>query len=197
MQASRASQIMPPPDVPPPVKLPRSLTLLSGLVTRLASIAMAISALAMLLSFVLIGWSVVMRYLFNDAPVWVDDLVGIALVAIVMLAAAQSLRHAEHIGVDILVTRLAPRARRLARIWAALATIAISLVLIINGWETAMLARTLGLVTEGALEWPTWMLMLLMPIGGALLLLAAAEVLWRALIGADLVQTGHSTEGLE
>jgi len=158
---------------------------------------MAISALAMLLSFVLIGWSVVMRYLFNDAPVWVDDLVGIALVAIVMLAAAQSLRHAEHIGVDILVTRLAPRARRLARIWAALATIAISLVLIINGWETAMLARTLGLVTEGALEWPTWMLMLLMPIGGALLLLAAAEVLWRALIGADLVQTGHSTEGLE
>jgi len=188
---------MPSPDAQNPVELPRLLALLSGLVSRLAAVAMAISALAMLLSFALIGWAVIMRYLFNDAPVWVDDLVGIALVAIVMLAATQSLRHSEHIGVDILVSRLAPPARRLARVWAALATIAISLVLIINGWETAMLARTLGLVTEGALEWPTWMLMLLMPIGGALLLLAAIEVLWRSLIGADLVPSGHGREELE
>ena len=57
------------------------------------------------------------------------------------------------------------------------------MVLIINGWGSVSLARTLGLLTEGMLEWPTWWLMLLMPVGGALLLLAAIEALWGALAG--------------
>ena len=56
-------------------------------------------------------------------------------------------------------------------------------VLIVNGLGTAQLAHMLGLVTEGNLEWPTWLLMLLMPVGGALLLLAAVEAFWRAVAG--------------
>ena len=44
-----------------------------------------------------------------------------------------------------------------------------------------MLAKMLGMVTEGALEWPSWLLMLLLPLGGILLLLAAVEAVWRAL----------------
>jgi TRAP-type C4-dicarboxylate transport system permease small subunit len=158
-----------------------ALRALSRAVRVLAAAAMGLAAAALLLSLVLIGWAVVMRYVFNAAPVWVDEVVGFLLVAIVMLAAAQTFRRGEHIGVDLLVERLAARGRRWARAWAALATLAITAVLIINGWGTAMLARNLGLLTEGNLEWPTWWLMLLMPVGGALLALAALESLWRAL----------------
>ncbi len=61
-------------------------------------------------------------------------------------------------------------------------------MLIVNGWGTASLARQLGLVTEGSLEWPTWWLMLLMPVGGTLLLLAAVEALWRAAVSAPPVE---------
>lgn len=157
---------------------------LSRVVSVLCAAAMALAAAALLASLALIGWAVVMRYFFNAAPVWVDDVVGFCLVAIVLLAAAQTLRSGEHIGVDLLVERLSPNAKRWAHAWAALATLAIAAVLVYNGWGTAMLARKLGLLTEGALEWPTWMLMLLMPVGGTLLLLAAVEGLWRALAGA-------------
>ena len=150
----------------------------------LAGAAMALAAAGLLVSLALIGWAVVMRYVFNAAPVWVDDIVGFNLVAIVMLAAAQTLRSGEHIGVDLLVGYLSAGGRRWAQAWAALATAAIAGVLIVNGWGTAMLARTLGLLTEGSLEWPTWWLMLLMPVGGALLLLAAVEALWRVVAGA-------------
>ena len=153
------------------------------LVAALAGVAMGLAALALLVSLALIGWAVVMRYAFNAAPVWVDEVVGFGLVAIVMMAAAQSLRRGEHIGVDLLVERVPAGARRWLRAWAAMAAGAISLVLIFNGWGTAMLARMLGLVTEGWLEWPTWLLMLLMPLGGSLLLLASIEALWRALAG--------------
>jgi len=152
-------------------------------VAALAGAAMAVAAAALLVSLALIGWAVIMRYVFNAAPVWVDEVVGFALVAVVMLAAANALRRGEHIGVDLLVERLPESGRRWIRAWGGLATAAIALVLIFNGWDTAMLAQMLGLVTEGWLEWPTWQLMLLMPVGGVLLLLAAIEALWRALAG--------------
>ncbi len=161
----------------------RALRVLGRAVAVLSDLAMALAALALLVSLALIGWAVVQRYVFNDAPIWIDEVVGFALVAVVLLAAPSAMRHGEHIGVDLLVDRLSSRAKRWAQAWAALATMLVATILIVNGWETAMLARTLGLLTEGSLEWPTWLLMLLMPIGGVLLLLAALEVLWRALAG--------------
>lgn len=160
-----------------------ALRVLGSLVAGLASAAMALAAAGLLLALALIGWAVVMRYVFNAAPAWVDEIVGFLLVAMVMLAAAQTLRRGEHIGVDLLAGRLAARGRRWIRVWAALATLAVTAVLIVNGWDTAMLARRLGLVTDGNLEWPAWWLMLLLPVGGCLLALAAAEALWRALAG--------------
>ena len=163
-----------------------ALRILGQAVRLLSDAAMALSALGLLVSLALIGWAVVMRYVFNAAPVWVDEVVGFLLVAIVLLAAAQTFRRGEHIGVDLLVDRLPPQGRRWALGWAAFVTGAVALVLIINGWQTATLARMLGLVTEGHLEWPTWWLMLLMPVGGALLLLAAVEALWRAATGQPL-----------
>ncbi len=169
----------------PPGESP-ALRILGRTVALLAGAAMGLAAAALLLSLALIGWAVVMRYGFNAAPTWVDDLVGFNLVAIVMLAAAQTLRQGEHIGVDLLTASLSGRGRRWAAGWAALATGAIAVVLVLNGTGTALLARSLGLLTEGALEWPTWMLMLLMPVGGALLLLAAIEQLWRAVAGVPL-----------
>jgi C4-dicarboxylate transporter DctQ subunit len=161
----------------------RALRMLGQVVSTLSAAAMAVAALTLLISLALIGWSVVMRYVFNAAPVWVDEVVGFSLVAIVMLAAAQTLRRGEHINVDLMISRLSGAPRRWAQAWAAIATAVIAAVLIINGWETAALARMLGLLTEGSLEWPTWWLMLLMPVGGALLLLTAVEAFWRAIAG--------------
>lgn len=175
-----------------------ALRALSRVVGCLARAAMALAAAGLLASLALIGWAVVMRYLFKAAPAWVDDLVGFNLVMIVMLSAAQTLRRGEHIGVDLLLEHLTPKARHWAQAWAALATAAIAAVLIVNGWDTAMLARKFGLLTEGSLEWPTWWLMLLMPVGGALLLLAAVEALWRAVVGAPSIgAASHSVKAPE
>jgi len=162
----------------------RALRAFARLVSGLAALAMAIAAACLLVALALIVWAVVMRYAFNAAPTWVDDIAGFALVAVVMLAAAETLRRGEHIGVDLLVSNLSPLARRWANGWAALATAAIAAVLIAKGWEASAFAHQLGLLTEGQLEWPTWCLMLFMPLGGALLLAAAIEALWRAVADA-------------
>lgn len=162
----------------------RALRVFSRGVQLVAGAAVAVAAACLLVAFVLIVWAIVMRYAFNAAPTWVDDIAGFSLVAVVMLAAAQTLRRGEHIGVDLLVTNLSPTGRRWANAWAALATAAIAGVLVVKGWESAMFSRSIGMLTEGSLEWPTWCLMLFLPLGGVLLLLASAEALWRAIADA-------------
>lgn len=169
-----------------------ALRALSRVVGGLAQAAMALAALGLLASLALIGWAVVMRYVFRAAPAWVDDLVGFNLVMIVMLSAAQTLRRGEHVSVDLLLEQLSPRGRHWALAWAALTSAAMAVILIVNGLETALLARKFGLLTEGSIEWPTWWLMLLMPLGGVLLLLAAVEALWRAVVGAPSMAAANS-----
>lgn len=143
---------------------------------------MALAAAGVLASLALISWSVLMRYVFNRPPAWVDDVVGFLLVGIVMLSAAQALRNGEHIGVDVLTSKLGPRARRWAEGFSLLAVLAVSAILIVNGWHAAMFSRTLGLLTEGQLELPAWMLQLLLPFGGILMGLVALESLLRLLL---------------
>lgn len=162
-----------------------ALARLGRLLGALTGAATAAAAAGVLVSLALIAWAVVMRYAFNRAPVWVDDTVGFLLVAIVMLAAAQTLRHGEHINVDMLTTRLGPRGQRWARAWSALAALAVSLVLLVNGWQTAMFSRQLGIVAEGQIEVPVFWLQLLLPLGGALMALVALEALARLAAGEE------------
>lgn len=156
------------------------------------SVAMAISAAGILVALALIGWSVLMRYVFNQPPVWVDEVVGFLLVAIVTLAAADVLRRGEHIGVDIFTGMLGQRGKRWAQAWAAVAAALTALVFIVNGWETAMFSRMLGIVTEGHLELPAYWLMLFLPFGGVLMLLSALEALMRLAAGAQVASRSHS-----
>ncbi|MEO7760790.1 MAG: TRAP transporter small permease [Casimicrobiaceae bacterium] len=166
--------------------------MLSRGIGALTTFAIGCSAAAVLVSLVLIGWSVVMRYVFNQAPVWVDDMVGFLLVAIVMLSAAQALRRGEHIGVDLLAERLSARAARWTQAWALFAVLLVALILVVNGWQTAMQSRQFGVVTEGRLEWPVWMLMMLMPVGGALMTVVALEGLWRLALGLHPADSGSA-----
>jgi len=174
---------MTPPQAPMRPE-PAALRAVGRIVAWLTGAAIRLAGVAILVALALIGWSVVMRYVFQSPPVWVDDAVGFLLIAIVTLAAAQVLRRGEHIGVDILTARLGPRGQRWSRAWTSLATLAVSLILIVNGWQSAMFSKSLGIVSEGHLEWPVYLLMLFMPLAGLLMLLVSVESLLRVAAGA-------------
>lgn len=182
----------------PTEREPAGLRLLSRVIGLLNGLALALSALGVLVSLLLIGWSVVMRYVFNRAPIWVDEVVGFMLVGIVMLAAADVLRRGEHIGVDLITAKLSGRARLWVQAWSSLSVLAVALILIINGWRTAMFSRMLGIVSEGHLELPVYMLMLMLPVGGALMLLTAVEAIVRLAAGLpSLAAPPHGADSAE
>lgn len=159
--------------------------------------ARALSALGVLVSLVLIVYAVVLRYFFNHAPLWVDDTVGYMLVGIVMLATAATLREGEHISVDMLTGQLRGRAKRWADAWSMASVALISLMLIVNGWETAMSSKLLGIMTTGHFEYPIYTLQLLLPLGGLTMLLVALEALLRLAVGAPSLARQHSAPTVE
>ena len=165
---------------------PRATALVAALgraIGWITNAAMALSALGILISLVMVAYAVVMRYVFNSAPTWVDDSVGFILVGVVMLGAATTLRQGGHINVDMLTDRLGPRGKRFAEAWATFAVLLVSLILIVNGWQTAMSSRLLGISTSGNVEVPAYLLELLLPLGGVLMLLVSLEGLLRLALG--------------
>ncbi|MDI6745780.1 MAG: TRAP transporter small permease [Rhodocyclaceae bacterium] len=159
-------------------------------VNALCWLGLGVSALVLFAALLMIVYSVVMRYGFNVPQVWVDDLVGFALVAVVMLSAASVMRRGEHIGVDLLTNRLGRRGRRVASIWALIAVLVTAAFLIYEGWETVVFSKMLGILTHGYIEVPMYMVQMLLPIGGVLLALAALMGLARAAVGEPVATGG-------
>ncbi len=158
------------------------MTLLDRLVRRLAALGVALAALALLASMFVIGYSVLMRYVVNRPVPWVDELAGYLLVAAVMLAAADALLHGEHIAVDILTERLSGRGKRWVLLGGLVTVFASALLLVVEGIDMVAFSRMVGLMSNGYLATPMWIPQLLVPIGAALLGIAAIRELvaaWR------------------
>ncbi|MBP6018857.1 MAG: TRAP transporter small permease subunit [Burkholderiaceae bacterium] len=153
--------------------------------------AMIIATVLIIIDLVLIGAAVLMRYVFSAPIVWGDEIVSLSLTAIVMLAAPEVLRKNGHIGVDILVDMLKPKAAAWATVWSCVAVLSMSAILILNGWKTVALSKMIGRLTDGHLELPIWMLQLLLPLGGILLAIVAFEIIWRSLVQ---ISSGHYTK---
>lgn len=182
----------------PAAAAPVALDFVERAVGGLTAAAMGVSALCVVVSLCVIAYGVVMRYVFNSVPTWVDDSVSFLLVGVVMLAAPATLRRGGHISVDILTERLRGNARRITDVWSALAVALVSAILIANGWETAMSSRELGILTSGNVEIPVWLLQMLLPVGGVLMLLVSIESLLRIACRAPSLATeAHAQKEVE
>ena len=158
------------------------------LVRRLATLGIALAALALIGSLVLIVYSVVLRYVLNQPAVWVDELVSYLLVACVMLAAADALLEGEHLAVDLVTERLGSRGKRWTLLGGLVAVALSALLLAIEGVDMVAFSRMVGLMSNGYLATPMWIPQLLIPIGAVLMLLAAVVAFAAAARG----ETRHS-----
>ena len=172
--------------------LRRVVSALDRAAALLAGFGVALAAVALLVSLAAIGYGVVMRYVVARPIVWVDELISYLLVAIVMLAAADAQRRGEHIAVDIVTDRLGPAGRRMAALAGLVAVAVCGAFLIVEGWGMVAFSRMIGIISTGSLAVPMWLPQLLIPIGGAMLLLAALTGLARAALDPRSGEAAHS-----
>lgn len=153
----------------------RGVNFFSLVVGGITYISQALSALGLLVCLVSVSYGVIMRYVFNDIPFWVDDTVSFLLVGVVMFAASATYRAEEHIAVDILTGKCKGKSQNWFSAWGVAAVTVFSLLLIVNGWKLAEFSDMLGIYTSGNVEIPIFWLQILLPIGGGLLLLVCIE----------------------
>jgi C4-dicarboxylate transporter DctQ subunit len=148
----------------------------------LSNAGIALSGIAMLVSFALVIYGVVLRYGLNRPQSWLDELVGYLLVAIVMLGASDALRQREHIAIDIVTGKLDRKKRFWVAVLALASVAATAVIFLHEGWGAVAFSKMVDLRSTGHLDTPLWTVQLLIPIGGVLLLLNAATLLIRLLL---------------
>lgn len=138
-------------------------------------LARAVRALVMALAGVMLvalTLQVLMRYVFNRAPSWTEELAVACFSWSMLLAIALGVRDAIHVRMDLLVDRLPQR-------WGALLDRLIALAIAFVGgfvaWAGVNYVRDAAGTTSAAIGFPTVWLYACAPVCGALVALFALE----------------------
>ena len=133
-----------------PASLPERL---AALPVRLGG---ALSALLILCVLALTIWSVFMRYVLSEPPVWAEEATGYLLVALIGLGVAEAWRRDAHISIDLLTSGLPGRWRRVKEVWSDLCVLLFAAVLGISAWEAIEFARDFDAWSSGEIEIRMW-----------------------------------------
>jgi TRAP-type C4-dicarboxylate transport system permease small subunit len=161
------------------------LTTLNSVLFRWA-MYLACTCLAGLLTVVVYG--VVLRYVFNDAPPYVEQVALLLIISVSMFGASAGVRDAGHIGLDSLVMALPERAQFWCEFVVYVLTIVFALALFAGGAEMATSTRESTIPTLGISEAVRYVPIL---IAGVLITLFSIEHLIALLAGKDVVPSWH------
>ena len=121
----------------------------------------------MLAITILTFYQIIMRYIFNSAPSWSEELVRFIFVWLTFIAAGMGVRERIHIGIDVVVNLLPPSLKKAAETLVALIIIVFGGFLLVTGVE---LTRGTHLQASPALGLPMSYVYAAMPVLGVLMI---------------------------
>jgi len=116
-------------------------------------------------------YEVVLRYVFDSPTMWAHETSQYFWGAYFMMAGAYTLRHHAHVNVEILFDRFSPRTRAIIDVFTSLFFFLFCGLLFWNGWELAW--DSLLALERSQTPWspPVYPAKLMIPLGGALILI--------------------------
>lgn len=97
-----------------------------------------VSALCLVVLCVLVLYAVVLRYVFDNAPDFVEPIALLLVIAIAFFGAALKVRDGGHIGLDSLTSKLPPKGREAAVAFQHVCLIAFAIAAIVGCHEMAV-----------------------------------------------------------
>lgn len=144
---------------------------------RLAGIAIAISACALVGLVVVQGWQVFTRYVLNDSPSWTEPVTLLLLATAMSFGAAAGVHTNRHFGFYLLAESLPAPVRRVLYILRPLLIAAVGAM--IAAWGAQLLVDGLDIKIAGA-SMPQSINYLPLTFGGALICVFALYKAWQA-----------------
>lgn len=123
---------------------------------------------------------VILRTFFNHIIFWSEEAVIYLIILATFVGAVITLRHNEHVGVDVLPVFLKERGKKAFTVLSALLVALYCGVFGVLGWIMLTEPAATNVVTP-ALKLPLWVVQISLPIGLTLMFLRALEIVYRTL----------------
>jgi C4-dicarboxylate transporter, DctQ subunit len=136
---------------------------------------------------------VVARYVFNYSFVWALEVIGVMFAWLIFVGMAYGVREGTHIGVDLLVRSLGPRASRVVGGIAAVLCIAYALILAWGGLQYVEKMYTVGIEMQDV-PIPQWVPRLVLPAGFLWLAFRFGQALWTVAHGGRIQLLGDESK---
>lgn len=118
-------------------------------------------------------WGVFTRQVLNAQPAWTEELARFLLVWLSILGGVLAYADDRHLGVDVLVARLDPGARKIALLVSHLCVLGFSLAVLVIGGSELFHSRWEAGQMMSALHIRKAWFYLVLPLGGSLITLLA------------------------
>ncbi len=128
--------------------------------------------------------AVILRTFFNEIIFWSEEAIIYLVIFSTFFGAVITLRHNEHVNVDVIAAFLSERGRRVMAVIAALVTLVYLGAIGWYAWVLIFEPRSSATVTP-ALGLPLWLVSLPVPIGLTLMFARTVQVLVRIARGLD------------
>jgi TRAP-type mannitol/chloroaromatic compound transport system permease small subunit len=137
----------------------------------------------LLILALIVGYEIVMRYVFNRPTIWVNELSVMLFGSFMILAGAFTARYNGHVGMDIVYALLSARARAVLDVISFfLLFVPLLGVLVWKGGASAW--KSVMMLEHDSSQWgpPLYPIRIMLPLGALLFLLQASAKLVRDLI---------------
>ena len=129
-----------------------SMDLFNSINAQLSNWALRIASTCLAALGIVVIYGVVMRYAFNDAPPYVEQVALLLVISVAMFGAAAGVHDAGHIGLDSVVKLLPPRAQFSCLVVVELLTILFAAVVLYGCEHMATSTRHDTIPTLGISE---------------------------------------------
>ena len=155
---------------------------LDRLIVGLATVSMAFAALAVLAMCLLVTGAVFVRYVFGLPVVWVPEIVGYLMVALVFLALGETMLAGGHIRIDLFIGRLPKRPRDVIELFTLTLSVGVAGFFTWHGVNTMLRSLEYGRRDAfGALNLPLHIPQAALPVGLSVLTLVVILLTCRKL----------------
>jgi C4-dicarboxylate transporter DctQ subunit len=127
---------------------------------------------------------VVMRYVFNDGLGWALEATMYMFGWLIFIGISYGVRVGSHIGVDALVRLLSPAGQRIAGLVAIALALLYGGIVFYGGYNYVNTMHTLGVEAED-LPVQRWVLLVIIPIGMALMIFRLLQAGWAIMRGDE------------
>jgi TRAP-type C4-dicarboxylate transport system permease small subunit len=150
----------------------KAIQRIERVLARVEAAAAMMAAVVLFAIMAIVATDVAMRYAFNRPFGWSYDLVSLYLVLVLFyFCLSRAFATNTHIGVDILHYFVSPTVRRIFALITCLVSAPLFGLIAFVCLERAKAAYLNGDVSAGAIAWPSWAYIALVPLGAGLLAL--------------------------